>query len=422
MIRRSIYVCALVLAMAEKATAQEGDPGDRAGALKVFLDCGSCDENYFRTEIRFINYVRDRTDADVHVLVTTQDTGGGGTEYTVKYIGLGRFAGIEHALKHFANQTATEDERRAGLVATVRLGLVRYAAETPLASRLRVTFEAEDKPAAAGPTKDPWNYWIFRIGGSGALEGEESGNEKQVSGEFSANRTTAAWKVNFNADIEYSREKFVLDEGETFTSISRNVEVDVLATKSLTDHWSVGGVGAFESDIFSNYDRRTRFGGGIEYDIFPYSESTRRILTLLYTVGVERADYIETTIFGKDDETLIDHRFDTTLGLQQPWGSASARFEVVQYVNEPSKYRLSTFGSMDVRLFKGFSIEFFGEASRRRDQLSLRRGDATNEEILVRQRELATGYEYDFGFGISYSFGSIFNNVVNPRFRNAGGF
>jgi len=28
----------------------------------------------------------------------------------------------------------------------------------------------------------------------------------------------------------------------------------------------------------------------------------------------------------------------------------------------------------------------------------------------------------DLGFGISYSFGSIFKDVVNPRFRNAGGF
>ena len=142
----------------------------------------------------------------------------------------------------------------------------------------------------------------------------------------------------------------------------------------------------------------------------------------MYTVGAERADYLETTIFGKDDENLMDHRFETTLGLQQPWGSASASFEMVQYLTQTDKYRLSTFGSVEVRLFKGFSVEFSGEASRRRDQLSLRRGDATNEEILVRQRELATGYEYDFGFGISYSFGSIFNNVVNPRFRNAGGF
>jgi hypothetical protein len=91
-------------------------------------------------------------------------------------------------------------------------------------------------------------------------------------------------------------------------------------------------------------------------------------------------------------------------------------------LSQPDKYRLSASGGLEIRLFKGFSVEAFGEASRRRDQLSLRRGDATNEEILVRQRELATGYEYDFGFGFSYSFGSIYNNIVNPRFRSAGGF
>ncbi len=52
-----------------------------------------------RTEVTFINYVRDRTDADVHVLVTTQETGGGGIEYTAKFIGLGRFAGVDQTLK-----------------------------------------------------------------------------------------------------------------------------------------------------------------------------------------------------------------------------------------------------------------------------------------------------------------------------------
>ncbi len=419
--RHSFCACVLIFAMDAPVRAQEADPGDRAGALKVFLDCPSCDENYFRTEIRFINYVRDRADADVHVLVTTQGTGGGGTEYTIRYIGLGRFAGVDHTLTHFAEQTATEDERRAGLAAKVRLGLVRYAADTPLAARLKVTFDPQDK-AAAAPARDPWNYWIFSVGGNGSLEGQESGNEKQISVELSADRTTAAWKLDFNAEGEFGKEYFVLEDDETFTASSRNIEANALAAKSLTDHWSAAAVGAFQSSIFSNYDLRLRLGGGIEYDVFPYSESTRRILTLMYTVGAERADYLETTIFGKDDENLMDHRFETTLGLQQPWGSASASFEMVQYLTQTDKYRLSTFGSVEVRLFKGFSVEFSGEASRRRDQLSLRRGDATNEEILVRQRELATGYEYDFGFGISYSFGSIFNNVVNPRFRNAGGF
>ena len=419
-IAAAVVVC-LILTPA-LAAAQDPRAVDRTGALRVFLDCNSCDENYLRTEITFINYVRDRADADVHVLVTTQGTGGGGIEYTIKFIGLGRFAGADQSLTYVSVQTNTDDERRAGFAAQFRLGLVRYAAETPLASRLKVTFDAPKAKAAAEPQNDPWNFWVFRVGASGNLEGQESGNENQVRGSLSANRTTEAWKFNFAADGEYGQEEFVLDEGEIFTSISRNIEVNALVAKSLGQHWSAGIVGALESSLFSNYDLRTRLGGGLEYDIFPYSESTRRILTVLYTLGVEHADYHEVTIYDKTSENLLDHRLETTLQLRQPWGSSSASFELAHYLSQPDKYRLTAFGNLEVRLFKGFSVEIFGEASRRRDQLSLRRGDASNEEILVRQRELATGYQYDFGFGISYSFGSIFNNVVNPRFRNAGGF
>ena len=142
---------------------------------------------------------------------------------------------------------------------------------------------------------------------------------------------------------------------------------------------------------------------------------------MLYTVGVETADYQEETIYGKTSENLLSQQLGVSFGLRQPWGTASASVEMSQYFTDLDEYgTYSSFGSLDVRLFKGFSA-FFGEASRRRDQLSLRRGDATNEEILVRQRELATGYQYQIGFGIGYSFGSIFNNVVNPRFRNVGG-
>ena len=417
-------VCALLMLCGDTAGARTQEPqsDERSGALKVFLDCGSCDLNYFRTEITFINYVRDRADAELHVLVTTQGTGGGGTEYTLKYIGLGRFAGVDQTLKYFAARTQTDDERRAGLLAMFRLGLVRYAAETALASRLKVTFDSGSKKAAADVTNDPWNFWVVGLSGNGSIEGQESGNEKQIEGSVSANRTTEAWKLNFSAAGEFSREEFVLDEGETFSADARNIRANALVAKSVTAHWSVGAVGALQSSIFSNYDLRTRLAAGAEYDVFPYSESTRRILALLYTVGWERANYQETTLDGKENETLLDHKFETTLNLRQPWGSASASFELAQYLSQPSKYRLSVNGGLGVRLFKGFSVEMFGEASRRRDQLSLRRGDATNEEILVRQRELATGYQYDFGFGVSYSFGSIFNNVVNPRFRNAGGF
>jgi len=37
----------------------------------------------------------------------------------------------------------------------------------------------------------------------------------------------------------------------------------------------------------------------------------------------------------------------------------------------------------------------------------------------VRQRQLRTSYRYYLAVGISYTFGSIYNNVVNPRFSGA---
>ena len=375
-----------------------------------------------RTEITFVTYVRDRTAADVHVLVTTQGTGGGGIEYSVKFIGQGRFRDVDHSLTYVAPQTATFDERRRGLASMLKLGLVRYVADTPLASRLRLQF---DEPKAGGPavsTRDPWNFWVFRLGGNGGLEVEQATSQTTVAGNISANRTTAAWKVNLFGGANYRQQHFDLEDEGEYTAVRKSFDGRALIAKSLTTHWSTGVTAAIGASTFTNYDLRTRVAPTLEYNIYPYSESTRRILTLLYSVGVQSADYTEETIYGKATETLIDHQFEVSLGLRQPWGTANGGFEAAQYLNRHAKYRIGAFGGMDVRLFKGFSISMDGSVSKRRDQLSLRRGEATSEEILVRQRELATDYSFDFGFGISYSFGSIFNSVVNPRFRSAGGF
>ena len=57
-------------------------PAADAARPRVFVDCRSCSDEFLRTEITFVSHVRDRHDADVHVLVTTQATGSGGTEHT----------------------------------------------------------------------------------------------------------------------------------------------------------------------------------------------------------------------------------------------------------------------------------------------------------------------------------------------------
>jgi Protein of unknown function, DUF481 len=411
--------------MSAPAAAQEQPAGaptlDESDAVRVFLDCPACDEQYVRTEVTFVDYVRDRTAADVHVLITTQGTGGGGTRYTLQFIGLGRFKGIDHTLTYTAPQTATPDERRRGVTSILKLGLVRYVADTALASRLSLRFEGA-KIAAATSTRDPWNFWVFRIGGNGGFDGEQSTSQRSVSMNFSANRTTADWKLNLNGSGNYRLQRFDLEEEGTLRAIRRSYDGRALVARSLTPHWSIGATGAMSASTFTNYDLRTRLSPAIEYNVFPYAESTRRILTMLYSVGFQTADYTEETIYGRFNEKLLDHQFELSMGLRQPWGTANASFETSHYLNRDGKFRVSAFGGADVRLFKGFSISIDGGISRRRDQLSLRRGEASTEDILIRQRELATDYSYDFGFGISYSFGSIFNSVVNPRFRSAGGF
>ena len=427
----SILICALgLVAPAVSARAGQAAPAQAAqparDRVRVFLDCNFCDEDYMRKEVTFIDYVRNREDSDLHVLVSIQETGGGGIQWTLKFIGLGRFQGSDQTLTYNSAATATSDERRAGFTEVFKLGLVRYVVTTPMMERLRVTFKKiEGEDAAAGKKKDPWNYWVFRIGFNGDVNGEESSKGRSVRGSVSANRTTDAWRLSFSTSTNYRDSEFKLEDEDgaksTILSVNRNMDASGTVVKSLNQHWSLGVLGSANSQTFRNFVVKTRFASGLEYNFFPYSESTRRMLTFQYTVGHDYLRYREVTIYDKLREQLLDHRAETGLSMRQPWGSANANMSFTQYLTNPSKYSLSTFGFADIRLFKGFSVNFFGEYSRTRDQIYLPRGAASTEEILLRQRQLLTGYQYFFNFGVSYSFGSIFNNIVNPRFGGGGG-
>lgn len=434
MFRRTIvsvvYVFVAVVTAARAQAMQQTTPAAPAQPqremARVFLDCNTCDVDYIRKEVIFIDYVRNREDADVHVLVTRQITGGGGQQWTLQFIGLGAFAGADQTLTYNSPQTATPDERRAGFTEVLKLGLVRYVATTAMADRLRITFKTPEGGTAPARRKDPWNFWVYRINAGGDVNGEESSKGRAIRGSLAANRTTDAWRVSLNGSANYRDTEFVLDDDEeeggksTFLSVSRNMDASGIVVKSLTQHWSLGMMASASSQTFRNYRIRTRVAPGIEFNVFPYTESTRRMLTAQYTIGHAYHRYREVTIFEKVREHLLDHRAEIGLSLRQPWGSASAEFNFAQFLTNPSKYSLGLDGGADIRLFKGFSVNFFGEFSRTRDQIYLPRGEASTEEILLRQRQLLTGYQYFFNFGFRYSFGSIFNNIVNPRFGGGG--
>ena len=401
---------------------------------RVFLDCNRCDDDYVRKEVTFVDYVRNREDADVHVLVTTQDTGGGGQQYTLKFIGLGANQGSDQTLVYNSPQIATDDERREGFVEVFKRGLLRYALNTAIGDRLQVSLKKTDaNERQPGPgQRDPWNFWVFEIDADANLNGEEQQSGRAFGGSFEATRTTDDWRSSIDVGGNYSESKFLVEDDDededepslgrrTILSVRREMEASGILVKSLTEHWSLGLMGSAEHQTFRNFRINSRVAPGIEYNYFPYSESTRRMLTAQYTVGYVYHQYIEETIFEKTRDQLVDHRAEVGLSMRQPWGTANAEFTFQQYLDDPKKYSLGLDGGAEIRLFKGFSVELFGEYSRTRDQVYLPRGRATTEEILLRQRQLFTGYQYSFEFGLSYSFGSIFNNIVNPRFGGGGG-
>ena len=90
--RSLLLASVMTLALTSTASAQNTD------RIKIFLDCRYCDDNYVRTEINYVNYVRDRKEADVHIQSTRLRTGSGGREYTVTFLGGRNFSGLNDTL------------------------------------------------------------------------------------------------------------------------------------------------------------------------------------------------------------------------------------------------------------------------------------------------------------------------------------
>ena len=159
----------------------------------------------------------------------------------------------------------------------------------------------------------------------------------------------------------------------------------------------------------------------IEFNIFPYDESSRREFLFSYFLNLRSFDYDEVTIFDKTKEVLLHQEFEISLEFEEPWGEAAASFEASNYLtdfeeNLTDLYQLELFGFVQVRLVRGLSLFAHGSVSRIRDQIFLPKEEASEEDILLGNIRLPTSFGYSFSLGFSYTFGSIYNNIVNPRF------
>ena len=389
--------------------------------LKVHLDCDNCFGDYIREEVNVVEYVRDPAEADVHVLISQSDTGSGGTERSIALIGLGRFKGVDFTSRALSQSGDTEDTQRRRLATAITIGLLNYLSADGVSGELTVEVQQASQPPQAGPSTDPWNFWVMSIEGSIAMAGEESNRQLDMGAEIAADRITDDWKITFGLEIEHRREDFDLDQDEPLHAARDERDFDALVARSLSEHWSVGARTSVDSSTFDNIAARAFFGPAIEYNLFPYSQYTRRQLRIGYAVGPYYARYYEETLLLKMSDAMTEQRASLTIDQLEPWGSLQAELEYSTFFPDPSRYRMQLEGEVSVRIARGLSLALEGSTSRIRDQLAIPRRGVKPEEVLLRLRRLRSGYDYDLQVGLTYTFGSIFNTIVNPRFGNLRG-
>ncbi len=385
----------------------------KENAPKVFIDCWRCDRDYIRTEITYVNYVRDRKDADIHLLVTDQGTGSGGREYTLAFIGLKEFDGMENTLIYVSQKTDTRDEIREGMIDVIKKGLFPFIMKTPIAEHLSIQFKQKKMEPTA--VKDNWDFWVFNVGIDGELGGESSQTTRELDLDLSANRVTPELKIQIGSSLDYEESKYDYED-YSITSISKSKNVRGLVVKSINKHWSAGGLLEASSSTYSNIKSLYSFSPAIEYNFFPYSQSTRRQLRFLYKIGFNAVNYIEETIYEKKSDKLYNESLTISLGIREPWGSISTSLEGSHFFHDLKMNRIRLNGYLSVRIFKGLAWNVRGRFERVHDQLSLPLGETSLDEILLKRKELATEYNYEISMGLNYTFGSVFSNVVNPRF------
>ena len=391
----------------------------RQNAVKIFLDCQRCDMNYIRQEIPYINYVRDVHEAQVYILETSQNSGSGGQQYTYTFQGQGDFGGMYDTLIYTSSPDQTSTIIREKRTKMLKIGLMKYVARTPLINEIEIIHNNDLEQAEV---IDSWNYWVFELSTEPQYEAEEANKRLELRNSINISKITQEIKFEIEMDQFYNRERFIenvnTDSSSTETYVTNTRGMNLLFVKSLGEHWSAGLKFDIGSSTRENYGIKTDFLPSVEYDIFPYSESTHRQLRILYSAGYQYNRYLDTTIYNYMKEGLYLQMLNIALQIQKKWGSINMALVGTNYFHDFSKNRLELNSSVNIRLFKGLSLSINGGIAHINDQLNLKKGDISEAERLLQLRELATKYRIQGGIELTYTFGSIYNNIVNPRFSS----
>ncbi len=418
MIRSITATLILFLLFAGALAAQSSDR--LAPIPNVYLDCSGCDVNYIRTNITFVNYVRDQEDASIYLLINNQRTGGGGQEYTLIFSEIGVDSPRSDTLRYSSPSTDSGDERRIGLNRYIKIGLIPYVSNSVAIRSLNVLYEAPRTDISTDDEEidDPWNNWVFDVNLRSNVNGRDREFNFGFFGGFEAERTTETWKIRSNTRGEVRRR--TLELSDRTLNINRDWgNTWGMVGYSINEHMTFALFGSASFNRVNNIALHTYIAPALEYNIFPYREFQERRFIVQYQVTPMYRRYYNTTIFFKDEELIMSQELSTRLRYDQRWGRIDIRLSGMHFFHDSSINRFEVNPSFNIRIIRGLSVSLSGSYRIINDQLSLElpsNVDPNDPTSIIIGVQRPTSYDYSVSFGLSYTFGSIYNNVVNPRF------
>lgn len=385
----------------------------------LFIKCDRCDNNFLRNEINYVNHVRDQGLADIQLFILRNRNANNGDRYTLDFIGKNIYLDKKLSLELDTNPRLTSDEIREALKQKIDIGLIYFLIESDISNKIKISFDStisnnNNYSDNDELSSDKWNNWVFQSSGEADFENETSRKSTNFEFEFDADKVTDKIKLQFDIDYNRSNNTYISDNN-TFISKRNRKSFRAKSVWSINNKWSAGFNSGAGSDTYENVDFSYFILPALEYSFFPYNEFVRREVVVNYQIGYGFRNYIEETIYNKLKENLFLHQIGFEARFRQPWGEIFTNLRGRALINDPSKNNLSLNSWFSFRVFEGFSLRLGGEIGIIRDQINLPKGSSSIEDLLLQQQEIETDFRSEFRIGISYTFGSAFNNYLNSR-------
>ncbi len=382
--------------------------------IKAYIEGIKLDMDYMRRNMRFIDFVNDPAVADAHVVINSRISGSGGYVYSFMFNNKTFENLSDFTITATTASSDTFEEQRKKIADAISMGLMPFVNQTKASNNIVLSYRDKEEETKITPIEDPWRNWTFRGDVSGSADLEQSRKIYNYYFNARADKVTEEWRYRNMARRSVRTRKYT-NNGEDYRSDNTSNFFTSSVVKSISQRWSAGAFGSYYNSNYSNTVYSVSLKPAIEYNIFPWDVSDRKVFTIAYYIGPEWKNYYEETIYDKLKESLWEQSLRLNLQIVQSWGEIEAGLNASNYLHDWTKNRITFDTDLSVRIVRGLSLKFGLRMEKIHDQIYLAKGDVSLEDFLLNKVQLPSSFEVGADFGVRVQFGSIYNNIVNNR-------